>query len=323
MLKNLDINNKFFSFYLSTNKNSLDQSFSSEEFEPQVNIEKNDVYEENIIINNIYKEKDFYLLNNISNDNIIKSDCLSEPHINDSIDSTNKNKSLFFSDCTLPLFLKEKDTLKKERIFLITKKNKRIGRIKKNSLLKGKHNKLCQDNIIRKIKGRFHEKLRIYINSEYKNYLINKNNKLSKIIFLKKINPCVSRRIRKDDNLKWFKSKIYEIFSEDVSLKYSSFSPDSNKRKIERIFSLKAAKSVIEILNNNVETMYDKYINNECIPGFKTLKDDIQELETQMRNEKQDAIEEYLKKYEFIAINLKKIFINKTSRKFVYKKVEH
>ena len=89
MLKNLDINNKFFSFYLSTNKNSLDQSFSSEDFEPQVNIEKNDVSEENIvIINNIYKEKDFYLLNDISNDNIIKSDCLSEPHINDSIDST-------------------------------------------------------------------------------------------------------------------------------------------------------------------------------------------------------------------------------------------
>ena len=90
-------------------------------------------------------------------------------------------RPIFFSDSTLPLFLRQKDTFKKEKIFLITKKNKRIGRIKKNSLLKGKHNKLCQDNIIRKIKGRFHEKLRIYINSEYKNYLINKNNKLSKI----------------------------------------------------------------------------------------------------------------------------------------------
>ena len=28
-------------------------------------------------------------------------------------------------------------------------------------------NKLSEDNIIRKIKARFHEKLRLYINSEY------------------------------------------------------------------------------------------------------------------------------------------------------------
>ena len=40
MLKNLDINNKIFSFHLSTNKNSLEQSFSSEDFEPLLNNEK-------------------------------------------------------------------------------------------------------------------------------------------------------------------------------------------------------------------------------------------------------------------------------------------
>ena len=323
MLKNLDINNKIFSFHLSTNKNSLEQSFSSEDFEPLLNNEKNDNSDKNIMINNDYKEKDFYLFNNTSNDNLIKLDSLSEQNFNDSIESSNKNKSFYFIVCGLPLYLGEKDTYKKEKIFHITKKNKKIGRIKKNSLLTGKHNKLSQDNIIRKIKGRFHEKVRIYINNEYKNYLLNKNKKLSKIIFLKKINPKVSRKIRKEDNLKWFQSKISEIFSENVSLRYSSFSPDSNKKKIKRVISLNEAKGVVEILNTTVETLFDKYISNESIPGFKTLKDDIEELELQMRNENQEGIEEYLKKYEYIATNMKKIFINKSSRNFKNKKVEY
>ena len=323
MLKNLDINNKIFSFHLSTNKNSLEQSFSSEGFEPLLNNEKNDNSDKNIMINNDYKEKDFYLFNNTSNDNLLKLDSLSEQNFNDSIESSNKNKSFYFIVCGLPLYLGEKDTYKKEKIFHITKKNKKIGRIKKNSLLTGKHNKLSQDNIIRKIKGRFHEKVRIYINNEYKNYLLNKNKKLSKIIFLKKINPKVSRKIRKEDNLKWFQSKISEIFSENVSLRYSSFSPDSNKKKIKRVISLNEAKGVVEILNTTVETLFDKYISNESIPGFKTLKDDIEELELQMRNENQEGIEEYLKKYEYIATNMKKIFINKSSRNFKNKKVEY
>ena len=314
MLKNLDINNKIFSFHLSTNKNSLEQSFSSEDFEPLLNNEKNDNSDKNIMINNDYKEKDFYLFNNTSNDNLLKLDSLSEQNFNDSIESSNKNKSFYFIVCGLPLYLGEKDTYKKEKIFHITKKNKKIGRIKKNSLLTGKHNKLSQDNIIRKIKGRFHEKVRIYINNEYKNYLLNKNKKLSKIIFLKKINPKVSRKIRKEDNLKWFQSKICEIFSENVSLRYSSFSPDSNKKKIKRVISLNEAKGVVEILNTTVETLFDKYISNESIPGFKTLKDDIEELELQMRNENQEGIEEYLKKYEYIATNMKKKKKNKKKK---------
>ena len=45
--------------------------------------------------------------------------------------------------------------------------NKKIGRIKKNSGLVGKHNKLSEDNIIRKVKRRFHKNARLYINREY------------------------------------------------------------------------------------------------------------------------------------------------------------
>jgi hypothetical protein len=213
-------------------------------------------------------------------------------------------------------------TNNKQKIFEIVKVNKKIGRIKKNSLLKGKHNMLSEDNIIRKIKRRFIEKLRLYINIEYKNFLFEKNLKKKKIInWLKKVDPKVSKKIKKEENLKWFKSKIYEIFSENISLRYSGYPTDINKKKINRLFSLNEAKNLINILNSNIESFFDIYINNEEIEGFLTLKDDIIELKVHMENSQQENIDDYLRRYENIAKNMKKIFYNKHSRNTNVKKV--
>jgi hypothetical protein len=52
------------------------------------------------------------------------------------------------------------------------------------------------------------------------------------------------------------------------------------------------------------------------IEGFKTLKDDIKDLEMQMKNSKQENIIEYLKKYEDTAKNMKVIFNKKSERNF-------
>ena len=144
-------------------------------------------------------------------DNIqIKYENFCELNYNDHLIPTNENNISFlgedFGEIT-------KGLNKNRKKFKIVKINKKIGRIKSNSTLKGVHNKLSQDNIIRKIKGRFHEKLRLYINTEYRKYFFKKNKNSAKIInWLKKINPKVSRKIKKEENLKWFKSKIYEIF---------------------------------------------------------------------------------------------------------------
>ena len=51
------------------------------------------------------------------------------------------------------------------------------------------------------------------------------------------------------------------------------------------------------------------------IEGFKTLNDDIKELEKQMKDSGQDNIVKYLKKYEDTAKNLKYIFNKKIERK--------
>jgi len=125
----------------------------------------------------------------------------------------------------------------------------------------------------------------------------------------------MSREIKKEINLKWFDTKIWEIFSEDISDRYSNSSVDLNKRKIKRIYLIKEAENVTNILNSNVEFYFDKYVNDEQIEGFKTLKDDLKELETHMKKSNQGNIEEYLEKYKFTAINMKEIFLKKISRK--------
>jgi hypothetical protein len=217
--------------------------------------------------------------------------------------------------------MKKKDELfQNQKIFKIVKINKKIGRIKKDSSLKGIHNKFSQDNIIRKIKRRFHANLRLYINNEYKKYICTKNQRKKNINnWIKKINPKISSEIRKEENLKWFESKIYQIFSENISKRYSSYNPDLNKRKIERLIKLNEATNVINILNTNIGTIFNKYVNNEKIVGFKTLKDDVEELKKDMEKTNQENIKEYLSKYEYVAKNLKNIFLKKNQRRFRYK----
>ena len=103
--------------------------------------------------------------------------------------------------------------------------------------------------------------------------------------------------------MKWFESKIFEIFSENISKRYSAYNRDINKKKIERLMKLNEATNMINILNTKIEILFDKYINNEKIDAFKTLKDDIEELVKDMERTNQEKINEYLKKYEYYFFN--------------------
>ena len=98
--------------------------------------------------------------------------------------------------------------------------------------------------------------------------------------------------------MKWFETKIFGIFSENVSSKYSAYSSDLNKKKIDRLISLNEAKNVIDILFNDIETFYIKYINDEKIEGFMTLKEDLKDLKSFMETGNQENIDDYLRKYE-------------------------
>ncbi len=204
---------------------------------------------------------------------------------------------------------------KDNRIFQILKDNKNKGRIKKNSNLIGKHNKFSEDNIIRKFKGRFLEKLRIYINNEYKKYLLDHNQEVKKTKdLIQRITPKISRKIKKKDNLEWLKKKLYQVFSENVSDKCTLYNREYNKYEINKILKENKATDVIKILNKSIGEMLYLFSNNIIVDGFETLEDDMITLKEKLIKENEDNIYEYLKKYKNIAMNFEKIFINKSER---------
>ena len=264
------------------------------------------------------KYNDFNDMDSISNiDSLFKNNCFEINNIS-SINSTSDKQTIDKYEIINPFKRQETSANlpKKQKIFKIYKMNKKIGRIKKNSCFIGKHNKLSEDNIIRKIKRRFLENVRLYINNEYKNYYLEKNVNINNNNWLKKITPKFSIQIKKKDNIKWFNSKIFEVFSENLSLRYSSHCLDSNKKNIQKLLSSNECNNVKDILNAKIEILFSMYIKDVKIEGFKTLKDDIKELEKQMINSKQENIKEYLDKYEDTAKNMKDIFDKKSERNF-------
>lgn len=204
-----------------------------------------------------------------------------------------------------------------EKIFKISKVNKKKGRLNKKSkqYLKGKHDKNAEDNITYKIKRRFGESLYNYINFEYGKYLIENNiGQKEKTKLLKRISPEENKKIKKDENLKWFSMKIKDLLSMDISSKYSNYSLDYNKKQIEKLYQKNEAINVIDILNKSVREMYEIYIKDLKLEGFKTLEDDMIIQRKKMEEVGEEYIDEFLEKYKIIAQNLEENFMKKKSR---------
>ena len=276
------------------------------------NIEGQNPFDYNFILENINRENGY---NSINNASMMNSFNFNNEHNNiSSMNTTNENKILDFIS-KIPVLPDCFIDLSKKKIFDIKKVNKRLGRLKKNSTIPGKHSKLAEDNIIRKIKRRFLENLRVYVNKEYKKYRIDINKATNRKNWLKKINPKLSRTIKKNDNLKWFDSKVYEVFSDNLSVKYTSQNLNSNKRKIQNILSINESNKLKDILNTTIDTLYTRYITNQSFDEFKTLNDDLIDLAKLMKKNGQENINEYLCEYERIALRLKDIFMSKIERK--------
>lgn len=210
-------------------------------------------------------------------------------------------------------------TQKKNIIFKIIriKRKKKLGRIKNNlkNQYRGKHSKFTEDNIITKIKGSFIEKTRKYINRVYGLSMTKHEHKKIKKKFLEKITRREIIKISKEKNMKFFQSKLKDIFSSDVSPKCTLHKPDYNKQNIDEIFKIhETAKEIIDILDKKISEFYYFYSKDIDIEGFETLKDDLKKLREDMEKRKENNIEEYLNKYKEIAQNLETITLKKRSR---------
>ena len=190
-------------------------------------------------------------------------------------------------------------------------KKKKVGR--KRKLDYEDNHKITNDNMIRKCKH-------LVINNciEFLNFQIKKiyHNNIGEGILIKKILDI--NQIQKSDNklesTKLFlNKKLSEIFSVDISSKYTSFLPDHNKilisrllneediekrEKFQKIFNLTFADCIQFFLGNN-----NKYIEFEGFPVLDEIKDELNE------------DNEYLEKIKNFLLNFEDIIKHKKPRK--------
>ena len=257
-------------------------------------------FSDNFQLNNsydIYFEKDLedssYLfpINNIIDLNSLKEE--------EKIEESNI-KEMEYND--------ERKFLIKKQVFNIRKEKKK-GRNKKNCLIKGKHSKFRRDNVIRRFKAQFIQNIFKYINKLFK--CNNRPNK-KPINILQKICSKGTKSISKEDNLKWFSSKIKFIVSQNVTTKLSFFELNYNNKLINRIYEKGEEKKVIEILEKTIKDMWEIYKNddkeNKHI-GFNTIKYDTKKFK------ELGETEEYIELYVSIVNNFETIFNNIKARK--------
>ena len=134
-------------------------------------------------------------------------------------------------------------------------------------------------------------------------------------VLIQRINPKISRKIKKKDNLEWINKKLYQVFSENVSVKCTLYNKEHNKHEIDKIFKENKAIEIIDILNKSIGEMLYKFTNNIRIDGLETLEDDLNNIKKKMieKGEEKD-IDRYLEYYKNIALNLENIFIRKRGR---------
>ena len=201
----------------------------------------------------------------------------------------------------------------KNKIFKI-KKVLKLGRIKKNSSKKGKHDKFQKDNIIRRFKVFLMRNIFNYIN---KSFIINTNkDENNRVNVLQRISSFNSKSISKQDNIKWLNSKIKDVFSENLK-KFICFDLDYNKKLINKVIQEGKEKKTIFILNKTIKEIWIAYINddkNNDFIGFETIKYDI----TKLR--KLGETDAYINLYINIANNFENIFNEINPRKTRRKK---
>ena len=131
-------------------------------------------------------------------------------------------------------------TLEKNKIVFLggLKKKGRRSKNLKNLNIPSKHTKFSPDNMMRKIKNKIIESSRLLCNKILENEIKNlKELYQSPYTEFKKIKGSFSQELNIKFNLWFYQIKIKEIFSMEISTKYSSFEKSSNKELIEYIFS--------------------------------------------------------------------------------------
>ena len=192
------------------------------------------------------------------------------------------------------------------------------GRKRKfNFGVKGKHDKFCKDNIVRKVKTNLFEIILFFINSSITRIeKENKNKNSKKKYFYKpylvKIDQEIIKTINVGENLQLINSKLKDIFSNKTSKKYYHLGLDKNKKIIDEIYEQKIQKKTISILNKTFEQCLE-HINginyDEDLAGLELEYQKILKDLSKKNNEK------YISYFKDMVKNFKSFYISKKARK--------
>ena len=161
---------------------------------------------------------------------------------------TEVNKEDLSTGITKPKF-------KEGTIFQISKnfdKKILVGRKKLNNL-NGKHDKFAYDNVTRKVKTKLFDSILVVMNDSTEEVVVEnpkKNSKKQKTVkpFFVKIDQKIIKETKVEDNQQLFKTKLKDIFSNDVSKKYENLGLDYNKNLIQKMYEENIQKKTIKIL---------------------------------------------------------------------------
>lgn len=194
----------------------------------------------------------------------------------------------------------EEETCLKNKTFKFT--IMKPGRKRKNEKMKSEHNKFSDDILRRKVKHLVLKNLMEFINEKIY-YMYNGN--IGHSIYIKKlltINGNQNSNATIKFNQNFLKKKLGDIFSVNISTKYTNHDPDHNKKLIKKLKKEEDEKKriyFIKFFNLTFLQGLRHYIGEEYIDELKGLKCFNEEKNTM--NEEEEYIEildKYIQNYE-------------------------
>ena len=203
------------------------------------------------------------------------------------------------------------------------KSKQKLGRKKENDN-PGKHNKMSEDNIIKKIKSIIFKNIISFLNNILEPALVKKEDKLSKLSYQ------FIKASKKDEELEDLNSCLKVFASKEISSKYTTKKEEHNKNILEKIEKNENDPTISFSLNLTVKDWLDlfcfKKTINEILIEYKLNKDDIDieriknsldnlnRVDRLLNKIKENNSSEYLKKFIFLLYNYELYFYIKNGR---------
>jgi hypothetical protein len=256
-----------------------------------------------------------FLLQNTNSINLIDNNnnaLIASNHFIPKIQSNNnhnKNKQLDKPVASGKNEEKRKYCKKQGSKTLLTLPKNNMGRKRKNDPSIGKHNKYTGDNLRRKCKQIILSSALDFINKNIKKIY---NNNIGNGIFRKELLPlknCQQYDITINFNYKLLNKTLGEIFSENISSKYTNYLPNHNQMIIKRLLDEKDEdkksffKKLFKITFSQCLKRFIGIDSIEELDGFKTFY----EYKEMSKDEPDyiDALKFYFLKFEEIINNSK------------------